>query len=312
VSKRSGKYDVYSIDADGKNEKVLLRGTGSVRDDIVLASNPATDMLAFVSTRDNTRNKEGFLLSTLTLIDTKKAAVVTLGKSEKFQVVDWVGDRLVYVQIAAGASANDPKRHRLMSYDTKTEDTKELAASNYFNDVLVAGGAVYFAPSNSGQPADVGFYKINPDGSSKQTLLNKEVYNAFRTQYDQLHLAVGQDWYSYKLGDVQAGKISGPPSELKSRVYREGPDKQHSLWVDNRDGKGVLLAYAIIGKTDKVLKTQSGLANPVAWLSNSYVVYRIHTEQESADYVLNQDGGEPRKIRDVTNTSGVDAWYYYR
>ena len=80
--------------------------------------------------------------------------------------------------------------------------------------------------------------------------------------------------------------------------------------MEERDGKGVLLAYDTITKTDKALKTQSGLISTVRWLSNNTVVYRIHTSQETADYVLNLDGGEAKKIKDVTNTIGIDQGYF--
>jgi hypothetical protein len=196
-----------------------------------------------------------------------------------------------------------------MSYDVKTEDKRELAASNYFNDVVAADGGIYYAPSGVAPGTD--FYKVNADGTGRQTLLNKQVYSILRTQYERLSLSANQEWYEYKFGDVQAGKVSGAPPEVKSRVYRDSPDKRHSLWVDNRDGKGVLLQYTLSDKKDTTLRTQSGLANPVYWLSNKHVVYRIHTEQESADYVVNLEGGELRKIRDVTNTLGVSPWYYY-
>ncbi len=313
VSKRSGKYDLYSIDVDGQNEKLLLAGSGNERDDIVVAQSPENDAVAYISTRDGKRDKDGFLLSTLSIIDTTSGEKVDVAQAEQVQLVDWIGSRIAYVQIVAGASASNPKRQRLMAYDYKSKETKELASGNYFNDVLAASGALYYAPSSAFQASGVGYYRINPDGTNKQTLLNKEVWNSFRTSYDHLSLSVGQDWYDYKLGDLQAGKVSGPPASQKNRLYRDSPDKQHSLWVDSRDGKGVLLEYNTAGsKADKVLLTLSGLSNPVYWLNDSYVIYRINDGQQIADYVVNLAGGKPRKIRDVTNTGGIDQWYYYR
>ena len=69
---------------------------------------------------------------------------------------------------------------------------------------------------------------------------------------------------------------------------------------------------AISEKEDKVIKTQSGLTYPILWLSDKVAIYRISTDQESADYAISLDGGEAKKIRDVTKTSGIDRWYYYR
>lgn len=312
ISKRSGKYDVYASNVDGKNETLLLAGSGYERNDLVLAPNPSSSVVAFASTRDNVRNKDGYLLTTLSTIDTQTGQKTDLGQSERIQLVDWIGDRLVYVQVAAGASANNPNRQRLISYDVKTGDRKELASSNYFNDVLTAAGAIYYAPSDYNQSSPVAFYKLNADGTGKQNLLNKPTWNIFRIKYDQLNLSVAQDWYDYKLGNAQAAKISGPPADLKNRLYRDSADRQFSLWVDSRDGKGVLLNYDVNSKQDKILRTQSGLSNPISWLNKNYIIYRINTDQETADYVLNLEGGEPRKIKDVTNTNGLDQWYYYQ
>ncbi len=313
VSKRSGKFDVYKIDADGKNESVVLAGTEKERDDIDIFPSPDSDWVALVSTRDGTRNKDGFLLSALLLINLSNNEVTNLVQSERIQVVGWSGDRITYVQIAAGASASNPKRQRLMTYDYKSRaDAKELAASNSFNDVVQIGDDIYYAPSATYQGNQAtGLFKISPDGSKKQTLLDKETWNLFRSDYDKFSISVQQDWYELKVGDTKLSKLSHAPVEAKNRIYVDSPDKKRSLWMDQRDGKGVAVLLDVSQKSEKVLKSQSGLSTPARWLNNSTFVYRVHTDQETADYVVNVDGGEPRKIRDVTNTNSSERWYYY-
>jgi hypothetical protein len=311
ISKRSGKYDVYKIDIDGKNEEKVLAGTGSEREDIVLVSHPTDEIAALVSTRDNKHNSDGYLLSELTIIDLRDNSATKIAESERVQIVDWSGSRLVYVQVASGASAANPKRHRLMGYDYKTGDNKELVATNYFNDVAMAQGKIYYAPSSTYQPENAKLYRIDATGGSKQVVYDQEVWNIFRTAYDHLVLSTPQDWYDYHIGDSKPNKIAGQPANLTGRIYVDSPDGKKSLWVDSRDGKGVLLAYQTDSKEEPVLRTQSGLSKPYRWLSDKVVVYRISTDQETADYALSLDGGEPKKIRDVTNTSGIDSWYYY-
>ena len=312
VSKRSGKYDVYKIDVDGKNEAIILKGTGLEQENIQLFSHPSSEIAALVSTRDNAHNSDGFLLSTLTLIDLNDNTTKSVVQSERILLLGWSGDRLVYLQVAAGASAANPKRYRLMSYDYKSGDKRELAAGNYFNGVLVAGSGVYYAlPSYSINDPNANFTKINADGSSKQVLLNKEVWSIYRNSYDVLNL-YKQDWYEYKLGGNAATKLDAEPSGgLKNLTFVDSPDRSRSLWIDNRDGKSVLLAYDIASKTDKVLQTQSGLNGEVRWISNNTVIYRVQTAQETADYVLNLDGGDAKKIKDVTNSIGVVQGYAF-
>jgi hypothetical protein len=312
VSKRSGKLDVYKIDVDGTNEGVVLAGSGAERDDIRLAPHPTKNIVAVVSTRDNQRNQDGYLLSTLNLINLDTNKVTTVTRSERVEVVGWADGRFVFAQIAAGTSGTNPKRHRLMSFDPDKEETKELAAANYFNDVMLVANTIYYAPSSAYQNGnDVGLYKINSDGNNRQTIINKETWNVFRADYSQLTLAVQQEWFEYDLsGNKQPNRIT-PPANPKNRIYVPNLENKKSIWIDHRDGKGVLLVYNVDSKKETTVKTQSGLKYPAYWVSDSTIVYRINTDQETADYVLNLDGGEPKKIRDVTNTGGVGTWYYY-
>ncbi|MEO5627737.1 MAG: hypothetical protein ABIQ89_02515 [Candidatus Saccharimonadales bacterium] len=307
VSKRSGKYDLYSIDIDGHNEKLLLAGTGTERDNMTVVPNPAEDVVAVASSRDNNRNRDGFLLTNLNIVDTNTGTKTNVTQSENIQIVDWIGSHLIFVQIAAGASANNPNRMRLISYDYTNNTQKELASSNYFNDVTSARGDIYYAPSE----ANTGFFRTNPEGTSRVNLLNKSTWNMFRTKYEYLTLSVGTEWYDYKLGDNAVKKLSGAPASQQNRVYQDNSERKQSLWVETRDGKGALISYDTINQADKVLRTQSGLVNPAYWLNDSYVVYRVDSGQETADYAINIDGGEPIKIGDVTNTAGKGNWYYY-
>ncbi len=312
ISNRSGKYDLYTIDIDGKNEKLILSGTGIERDDIVLVPHPTENIAALVSTRVNARNTDGFLLSTLSLVNLDNGETTAVAQSEQIKLVGWVGSRLIYMQIAAGSSAADPNRFRLISYDYRTTSKTELAKGNSFNDVALIGGSVYYSVSSALQSNSViGLIKSSADGSQKETLLKNEVWNIFRVSYDTLDLSVGKDWYEYKLGTSNPVKLHEAPANPKNRLYANNPANTHSLWIDQRDGKGVILDYDQTNATEKTLLDQSGVNYPVKWLSDSVFVYRLHDDHQSADYVMSLDGGVPRKIADVYNASGLDRWYYY-
>lgn len=313
VSKRSGKYDVYKMDVDGQNEQLVLSGTGMERDDMVLVPHPDKDMAALVSSRQNARNKDGFLLSTLTLIsiDGEDVNTEALTTSERVQIIGWSGDQLVYVKIRDGASTATPDRHKLITYNAESGETKEIAKANYFNDVLMVDDNIYYAPSAAYQEGKVGLIKVSAKGEDQKTVFDQEVWNIFRTTYDKLMFSVQKDWYEYKIKDGKVLAANGPPPIQVTKVYIDSPDKKHSLWIDQRDGKGALVEYNVESSEEKVAKTQSGLTYPVRWITDDTVVYRINTGQETADYVINFDGGEAKKIVDVTNTGGVDRWYYY-
>jgi hypothetical protein len=133
----------------------------------------------------------------------------------------------------------------------------------------------------------------------------------FRTDYGKLTVSVQQDWYEFVLGTSRAVKLASNPVTPKNKVFVDSPNGQNSLWVDDRDGKGVLLNYNVKDGKDTELVSKTGVKNPVYWLNDTYVVYRVSSGTEIADYVLNTEGGEAKKIRDVANTGGIDHWYYY-
>lgn len=313
VTKRSGKYEVYSINVDGKNEERVVSGMGNERDDLALVPHPTKNLFAYVATRENTRNSSGYLLSTVYVVDMDNGNdIVKIDQSEQVQVLGWSeDDRLIYAKIAAGASGTDPKRHRIVSFNSNDySDTKEIASANSFNEVLMAGNRVYFAPSNIFNEAESAVYMTKSDGSDKQKILDKEAFALVRVGHDRLAINADNTWYDYNLGSPQAGSGQAPSSR-NGWLFTDSPNKQFSLWVDSRDGKGVLLNRNLSTGDDSLLVERGGLRLPVYWLRDNYIIYRVADGRETADYVLNLDGGEPRKITDVTDSAGLSRWYYF-
>lgn len=311
VSKRSGTYDVYKVDVDGKNEEMLLEGTGTENEDtMALVSHPTRELAALVSTRGIEKAKDGSLLSSLTLIkvDTKFSNVIT--DAESVQIIGWAGNKLIYIETTQDVKEDDKYKNKIISYDIETTEKKELASSNYFNDVMLANGVVLYAPAEYAVNGQVGLYKINPDGTNKITIYDKEVWSLFRSSYDTVSVSVSDKWYNYNLNDNNFDKASAPPTAKKSRIYADSSNKSKSLWVDERDGKGVLLLFTPADNKDRVIKSQGGLNEPIRWLDDDHAIYRI-TSGETADYIISISGGEPKKISDVTNVAGLDRWYYY-
>lgn len=308
ISKRSGKFDLYKVDADGANEQLLLAGTGKERDDIYILPNISEQKVAHVSTRDGQRNKDGYLLSSLYVVDSISGEQTRLVLTERVQMIGWYKKRLLYIAIAEGASAANPNRQKIFSYDIETEEKKELATNNYFNDVLLATNNVFYAPSSAlnTSGAENGLYRINLDTSEKKRLFDQEVWNLIRSDYEKLTLSTQQDWYDVKLDDGSLTKLGGAPAVDRSREYVTSPDGTYSLWVDERDGKGVVLRYDLQGKKDEVTIQRSGIRYPVSWLSNRVFVFRVADGREVADYVFSLDAPEPVKLRDVTNTGSID------
>lgn len=311
VSKRSGKYDLYAIAIDGKDESLLLSASGSEKpESLMIVPSLKQNYIAFVTTRDNMRNKEGYLLSSLYVVNVDDKTNKVLTKSERIQVIGWFGSRLVYVKMTEGASAENTDRHKLMSYDLESGNDKELASANYFNDVISANGSIYYAPTSLKlEASSVGFFKINPDGSNKQRLINQETWNIFRQSYDKLTVSLGSNWAEYILKEGKTNRLPGAPATNDSKIYAEYDDKK-SVVIDQRDGRGVVLLREN-GQDEREVKVGAGIVNPIYWLNNNSFVYRVKNSSETADYAISIDGGEAKKIVNSTNTAGIDRWYYY-
>jgi hypothetical protein len=304
ISKQSGKYDLYKIDVDGKNKQVLLAGTGTENENISLVVSPSGDQAALVSTRDNTRDNDGYLLTTLTLINIRDGSTQTLDHAEQIQLIDWLDKRLIYTEAVAGASAANPQRYKLLSYDYAAASRIQLATANQFNGVLTANGLVYYTTAATDPSASPVFARIRPDSSGRQTVYNQEVWSIFRVDYNTVALQTPVGWFNYSIQNGQLVK-SGAPTSFVSRIYNDSPDSQQSLWVDTRDGQGALISYNLANSKDAVVQAQDGLTYPVRWLKNDTAIYSVVTRGETADYVINTAGGKPHKITDVTHVYGI-------
>lgn len=317
ISKRSGTYDLYKIYANGTGEELVLEGTGFERDDIVLVPQPTGDSVALVSTRDGARSSDGNLQSALNIVNLSNDKVTKLDSADRIQPVGWIENTLIYIVVTEQTTPSGAKKQRLVSYNVETGQKLDITSATYFNSVIVAGDKVYYAPSieaaadGSTDNTKVGFYMSDVSGINITRLLDQEVWNMIRTGYSTIALTTGKDWYDYSLGDTKVSRSSGAPADQNTRVYTNNASNKQSLWVDQRDGRGVLLSYDLSTKKDKILASQSGLNYPVRWLNDTTAVYRVNNDNETADYAVSINGGDPKKIVDVTNTSGIDSWYYY-
>ncbi len=306
ISKQSGRYDLYASDADGQNPQVVLPGTGTEGSDISLVVSPDGTQAAVVSTRDKQYDADGYLLSTLTLVNVTNGTSIVLTHADQIQLIDWIGTRLIFQQ----ATASGTKRHTINSYDYANNSRYQLAAAAKFNGVLSARGYVYYVVAPSADDASVKpyFYRINPDGSDNESLLEKEVWSVYRTGYDTFSLQTNDAWYAHAIS-TKINKVIAAPASLVSRLYREQPNGSgNSLWTETQNGQGILRIHTKADNKETAIQIQTGLSTPVRWLTDDSVIYRVVTGNETADYVLGTTAGRrAHKIADVVNTYGFST-----
>lgn len=304
VSKASGKYDVYKMDIDGKNKKVLLAGTGLETPNISLSLNDNNTYTALVSSRENKRNNEGYLLSTLSIVKVADGSTQTVDYSEQFILLGWKDNTLIYQQTIAGASAANASRQKIFSYDVESGRRYQLANANYFGGALLVGGKLYYVVSGTDPSAQGNFSVVDLNGSNRRTIMSGTIWSFTRTAYDKARLQKSDNsWYGYTFGDI-ATKTSVPPSSYTSRAYIDAPDGKTSLWVDVRDTNGVIMVHNVSDGMEKELLTQKYVTSIVRWLSPNVFVFRVSSPSETADYAANIDGGQPKLISEVSAVQG--------
>ena len=304
VSNRDGHYDLYKIDVDGKNEEILLKSSGKEREIPHVQPHPSRDIAAYISTRDGEVNSSGFIFDGLFIVDVKTGESKRIARSEQIQLLGWDKDKLVYIAIVEGVSAGNPERSKIYSYDINTAEKKELASSNYFNDAKLIGDKIYYAVSSYGVPqSSAKLFTIKPDATEKKTVLDYQVWDIVVASPHMLYFRAVDDklatvWYSSENFGLPQ-KLDAPPVIQTSRYYTYSPKGEDALWIDQRDGKGVLLSVHVQDGTEKTVQSAPGLSDPVYWANDRTIVYRVATNQESADYIMSLDGGEAHKIADV-------------
>lgn len=299
VSRESGKYDVYKMDLDGKNKAVLLSGTGLETSSITISVDPSGKRAALVSTRDDQRNKDGYLLSALTLINIQTGDTETIEHAEMVSILGWSDTTLVYQQTVAGTSAANPSRNKITAYDYVDAKRVQVAAANYFSGAFLQGGKLYYVVSSTDPAVEGSFVRSNVDATNKKVLSSGQIWQLYRADYKTFKFQTPEKWYSYIVGNA-AVQESTPLSDFSVRKYIDSTDGKLSAWVDDRDANGALMTYNVADGTDKQVTLQRGLTEVTRWVNNRVVIYRTVVSGEVTEYALSLDGGEPRKLTTVS------------
>ncbi|MBL8121678.1 hypothetical protein JNM87_02940 [Candidatus Saccharibacteria bacterium] len=301
ISKESGTYDVYKQYVDGKNRKLLFEGTGLETQAISALPSPDGKKVAVASTRDDKRNKDGYLLTALNVVDTETGDSTNIEYAEQVMLLGWRKDTLVYLQTVAGASAANPNRQKIISYDLTTNKRFQLASANYFAGEELIGDTLYYTVSATDPSAQETFTKVNVDGTAKKSLYTGNVWSLLRSDYSKLKLQAPDKWLEYTVG-ASAPVDTTPVSDYVSRYYLDNPDGKVSARVDVRDSKGYLMIRNLSDGKETELTSQRNMQAPTYWLNNDVLIFRVSGAAEVADYAINFHGGAAKKIADVSLT----------
>ncbi len=312
ISQRNnGDFGVYSIDLDGQNEAQLIDPTGDEEADINISISPDGSTAALISTRAGKRNSEGYLLHNLDVINLESQDIRTIATAENISVVGWWEGRLIFSSVVAGSSIGNSSRMKIRSYDVENDQTKEIAKSNYFQDIILNDGNVYYVPFDFASSSVSGIRSVSVDGSNDRSIINSNsIYTLYRNRFGGIVYEVAEKskWFSFDFSTRMQTTLQGKPANLLEINYSLSPDKKQAVYVEKRDGKGTLIITDIETGEDSVVLAKSGLKDPLQWLRGDLLVYRVDTRDETSDYLYNFNSKESTKIVDVFHSNVSDGF----
>jgi len=232
-------------------------------------------------------------------------------QSPRIDLLGWSGDRIVFIQQQPDETEDSAVRHAVYSQNVKDLTDKVLIASaNVFNDVLVAEDFIYFAPSGLNNPdIEPALKRVRVDGTGEVTIVEQEAWTVVRADFDSIRFNADNQWYETPVNVVANSPVSEPTSEI-GRLYTQSPyNSDLSVWVDLRESSGALILRQT-GEENEVYNI-AGLRDPIRWLSDDHLVFRVNSGDEIADYIYSISGDTAAKLVDVSDVRGVENWYYY-
>jgi hypothetical protein len=314
LSNRTGNYDVYAVDADGKNEVRLLAGTNN--DNGALYPHPDKRLTAFIGSSDNRYDTDGMLMRKLVVVDEDSREARTVVEARMISVIGWDGDKLVYKETIY-SEAEAQSLERLMVYDLNNSSATKIAEASYFNRLIQIGSSIYFLIGKMGdQDQELFLQSYNLKDRSLKQVSDKEATSFIRSNYNVISFSsADREWYQYDVSSSKTSRLAGQPlsyfSSNYDRVYFDRPDGKKSAWIDVRDGKGAVILIDTEDNSETMIVSQSGLSRPMRWINNDLLVYRVNSGVEVADYAISVSNPEPKKISDVSPGSDSGMWYGY-
>ena len=311
VSKRSGVLTVYSSNLDGSDVQVIVTGTGQETDATAFAVSPDGKYGILSSSRDGARNAKLDMLQRIYVVDLTSKQISRVDEGITVSFADWSGDTLIYTTTTYDSTTNKYPT-ALRSVDAASKRVYNFEASDYISVSTVGFDKVLYQKyTNSGSDVAISpvLREAGVNGSTAKTLGEKTDYDSYlQLDFDRVAFKTAQDqaWHEYNLNTDQLKTISQPSTGSNTIQYLNTANNDGSkrLMIDRVDGKYTLIVKDTATGSLTPLYGAGGLGGPIRWIGD-VIVYRVVNNQETADYAVSLNGGQPKKITDVTATSST-------
>lgn len=302
ISKRDGKFDIFSSDLDGSRQKKMIDATGKELEELLQFTIHRHNQQAILVANREGRIVNGRIIAGIYAIDLEKATLQKIDEGSEVQIIDWSGDVLVYRKSQVGLNYDDPNLSKLMTYHIGTKKLTEVAQTNYFSVSLVAADKVFFMPSDPYRAVEGAVLTSQhlQTGGRATYLEGSLIQYGAKASYSTLDL---QDTTgaSFELNAVTGAVRPIDRRPGSSVQFALSPNGDHVAWTERRDGQGVLLLQPSGGGEQRVVAKSPGLTAPLRFISDDLVVVRSATSEETADYVVSISTGKFAKIVDASH-----------
>ena len=313
VSKRDGVLTVYGSNLDGSDIQPIVVGTGQETNEIAFAVSPDGKYGVLSSSRDGARDAKKNILQRVYVVDLATKQLTRVDEGATVTYADWAGEKLVYTTTNYDASAGSYPS-TLRSVEASTKRVYNFESADYISVSTVGADKVlYLKYSNSGdaQSSSPVLRQAPMNATTMKTLGEKVDYDAYlQLDFNRVAFKTGQDqtWHEYGLNNDSLKTISQPGSGSTTVRYvaTANADGSKRLIIDQVDGKYTLFMKDMGTGAETKLYGAAGLGGPIRWIGNT-IVFRVVTSEQTADYVISIEGGEPKKITDVTATASTQG-----
>lgn len=313
VSKRDGVLTVYGSNLDGSDVQPIVVGTGQETNEIAFAVSPDGKYGVLSSSRDGARDAKKNILQRVYVVDLSTKQLTRVDEGNTVTYADWAGEKLVYTTTNYDAS-NGSYPTTLRSIDAGTKRVYNFESADYISVSTVGSDKVlYLKYSNSGdgQASSPVLRQAPMNATTMKTLGEKVNYDAYlQLDFNRIAFKTGQDqtWHEYSLNNDSLKTISQPGSGSTTVRYlaSANTDGSKRLIIDQVDGKYTLFMKDTGTGAETKLYGAAGLGGPIRWIGNT-IVFRVVTSEQTADYAVSVNGGEPKKITDVTATASTQG-----
>lgn len=294
LSNRTGSYDVMSSTLDGKDQKVVVKGTGKeVAFELQLLASPNRNYLAYVARRGNETAPDIYVINTAT------GAMDKVGESTAGTVIGWIENKLYFGKYSYNNGIMVDKRAQLLAY---AADTKQLATvdssrlegdqTNYaelgLGNYQLVGDRIYYPKcwdyssyftGNQERTASLMAIVDGKPTSLKDVSQKGQAYcDTVATKPGVVYYRLNfwnesrSDSYRYQLGKaVDAVQVNDGELYNNHYTYLASPSGEKTAWTETRDGKKV----SFIGNANGQNEQQIGSATyeTYGWFGDDYVLY---------------------------------------